>query len=146
MVMKFLTEAMCDAKFSISCGVKVTASGHCRGPSLSPRDEARGRDSANGDQALAACQALCAHGLMYPVYCFPKVGVTSPNLQAIPNRTIVTIIWCQTLNSGPVTSEEAGLLRHGEGDRCEKDCVRNHFKELMFSLYLLLNFNRPLSK
>ena len=79
---------------------------------MSLRDEAGGGDSVTGDQALAACQALCVHGLMFPMHYFPKVGVMSPNLQMMPNRTIVTIVWC--LNSGPVTSEVAGLLGHGE--------------------------------
>lgn len=58
------------------------------------------------------------------MYSFPKVGVVRSNLQMVPNRTIVTIVWCPGLNSGPVTSEEAGLLGHGERDRCEKGCVK----------------------
>lgn len=81
---------------------------------MSFRDEVGGGDSVTGDQALAACQALCVHGLMSPMHYFPKVGVMSPNRQMMPNRTIVPIVWCPGLNSRPVTSEEAGLLGHGE--------------------------------
>lgn len=36
-----------------------TALGYCQGPSVSLRDEHGGRDSANGDQTLAACQGWC---------------------------------------------------------------------------------------
>lgn len=53
----------------------------------------------------------------------------------MPDRTIVTIIWCQILNSGPVTSGEAGVLGCGEWGRqmWEEGPCQNHFKELMFS-------------
>lgn len=77
---------------------------------MSLRDEAGGADLVTGDQGLAACQALCVHGLISPMHYFPKVGVMSPNLQ----MTLNTIVWCQGLNSGPVSSEEASLLGHGE--------------------------------
>lgn len=40
---------------------------------MSLRDEAAGGESVTGDQARAACQALCVHGLMSPCILFPRL-------------------------------------------------------------------------
>lgn len=49
------------------------------------------RGEADGDQAHAACQVLGVHGLIYPIYYIPEVGIMNPNLQVMPDRTIVIL-------------------------------------------------------